>query len=511
MSSRLSNLSRNGLITLIFFVANTFLSFFARKIMLTYLGTDLLGLNTTLSAIIDFMLLMELGVTSAIGVSLYKPLAQGDTEKINEIIWLIKYLYRLLSIGIFTVGLLFSPLLPFIVEKSTVTLPQTYIAYFVFLTCSCSNYFFGYGRVLFQADQKNYIPVTVTNVVLMSKTIAQIIIIARTGSYWWWLAIELFFQVLAYFCIEKFLYRHYRILQSAPGMKFKELIKKYRDIFQNAKRIAVHHLSGFVLRQSDNIIIATMINLSTVAMYGNYLMVNSALNNLIWNVTQNAWAGVGNLVATENKGKIYSVYKEYLSINFLIAVILNLSIIFLIQDFIKVWIGPEYLLPYSIILALTGVNLIGSLTNATAAFVVAHKLFGFIRVPVMEAIINIILSVIGVYYFGLLGVILGTLGSTLLSTIWKPIYLHYWGLRLPMRGFLAHIAKLFGFLILTILVINFCVVLPVRHLLGEIRHLGDWLLMATIVFTSIVIIFTGLLYLGDSSFRGFLYRFKKRF
>lgn len=507
--SRMTNASRNGMVTLIFFVITTLLSFFSRKIMLDCLGTDLLGLNTALNAIIDFMLLMELGVTSAIGVSLYKPLAEGNRERINEIMWLIRYLYRILAGGILTVGILLSPLLPYLIEKSDVTFAQTYIAYFVFLICSAASYYFGYGRVLFQADQRNYIPVTISNTVLISKTLAQIFAVSATRSYWLWLVIELIFQVGAHYGVKLFLYRKYPSLEPDIRLSLKELVKKYKDIFADAKLLAVHQLSGFVLRQSNNIVIATMINLSTVAFYGNYYMINGALNNVMWNVLQNAWAGVGNLVATESRKRIYAVYKEYLSANFFINMVANLCILFLIEDFIRVWLGEQYLISYSIVVAMVGMNFIGSFTNASAAFITAYKLFGYIIVPIAEAVVNIVLSVVGAYYFGLLGVILGSIGATLISAVWKPIYLHRCGFCLPVRIFVLYVLKMCVLAGVALFVIYYGAVKSVRLLFGQVENMGEWIVIAVLLTLLIAFILGITMYAGDNNFRVFVGRLLK--
>lgn len=506
--SRLHNVSRNSIISLAFFVITTGLNFLSRKVMLDYLGTDLLGLNTTLNAIIDFMLLMELGVTGAIAASLYKPLADNDNQKINEIVWLIKHIYRLLALIILVVGILISPFLVYIVGKSDVTLWQTFIAYFSFLTISCSSYYFGYGRVLFQADQRVFIPTIITNTFLISKILIQICVLFLTGSYWWWLGIEFVFQVGAHYTVKKTLYRKYKDLEPTAALSLKVLIKRYTDIFSNAKRIAVHNMAGFVLRQSDNIVIATMINLSTVALYGNYYLINSAANNLVWNVFYSSWSSVGNLVATETKERIYLVYKEYLVINFFIVVVINLSILFLVEDLIVVWLGSEYLLSYNIVMALVGVNIVGSLTNASAAFLGAYKLFNDIWVPILESVFNIILSVIGAYYFGLVGVVVGTFATVFISAVWKPYYLHKCGIKIPMTGFLLLVAKLIGILALSVCIIYLGISF-FREQMSSINNFGSLIIYAIIVLVNITIVMGSLLYLCDKSFRLFVSRIKR--
>ena len=149
---RLRKTALNSGITLLFFILTVLVNFVARKMFLVYLGTEYLGLNTTLMSVIDFLFLMELGVTSSVAVALYKPLAENDQSRINELMWLMRYFFRYVELAILLIGLLLSPLIPSLTAKSEVGIMSSYIAYVVFLLVAVANFFFGYPRVLFLAD-----------------------------------------------------------------------------------------------------------------------------------------------------------------------------------------------------------------------------------------------------------------------------------------------------------------------------------------------------------------------
>ena len=92
--SRVHKSILNAKINLIFYFITLFLSFFSRKIFLDCLGDDFVGLTGTLSNLLDFLNLAELGIGAAIGTVLYKPLFDQDHEKINEIVSVFGYFYR---------------------------------------------------------------------------------------------------------------------------------------------------------------------------------------------------------------------------------------------------------------------------------------------------------------------------------------------------------------------------------------------------------------------------------
>ena len=83
--SRVRKSLLNARVNLIFYFLTLALSFFSRKIFLDTLGADFVGLTGTLQNLLGFLNLAELGIGSAIGYVLYKPLFDHDETKINEI------------------------------------------------------------------------------------------------------------------------------------------------------------------------------------------------------------------------------------------------------------------------------------------------------------------------------------------------------------------------------------------------------------------------------------------
>ena len=123
--SRVKKTLLNARVNLIFYFLTLALSFFSRKIFLDTLGADFVGLTGTLQNLLGFLNLAELGVGSAIGYLLYKPLYDHDQNKINEIISVMGYLYRWIGLIILAAGILLSFFLPLIfpVLPNNITYP----------------------------------------------------------------------------------------------------------------------------------------------------------------------------------------------------------------------------------------------------------------------------------------------------------------------------------------------------------------------------------------------------
>lgn len=67
------------------YFVNTLVGFVCRMVFVRCLTADYLGINGLFSNVLSMLSLAELGVGSAIGYALYKPLATHDEEKIASL------------------------------------------------------------------------------------------------------------------------------------------------------------------------------------------------------------------------------------------------------------------------------------------------------------------------------------------------------------------------------------------------------------------------------------------
>ena len=139
--SRVKKTLLNARVNMIFYFLILILSFFSRKIFLECLGVDFVGLIGTLNNLLGFLNLAELGIGSAIGYVLYKPIFDDDRKKINEIISVMGYLYRVIGNIILVLGLILACFLPFIFPNTGFHLGVIYFTYFSFLFSSLIGYY----------------------------------------------------------------------------------------------------------------------------------------------------------------------------------------------------------------------------------------------------------------------------------------------------------------------------------------------------------------------------------
>lgn len=243
--SRVRKSLLNARVNLIFYFLTLALSFFSRKIFLDTLGADFVGLTGTLQNLLGFLNLAELGIGSAIGYVLYKPLFDHDETKINEIISVFGYLYRWIGKIILIAGCILACFLPLIFPNTEFDLGLIFFAYFSFLASSLIGYFANYKQTLLGADQKNYVVTAYFQTATIIKTIIQMALAYYTGNYYLWVIVELSFGIIYSFILNWKINQVYPWLRSEVSQG-RILFKKYPEVMKYTKQLFVHQIANFV-------------------------------------------------------------------------------------------------------------------------------------------------------------------------------------------------------------------------------------------------------------------------
>lgn len=455
--SRLQNSIKNSKYGIFFYVLYLILSFFSRKIFLDHLGVDLLGLNTLIQSILGFLNLAELGMGAAIAFALYKPLHQNERNTVTEIISIQGYLFKRIGFLVLGAGIITTLFFPLIFEKSSLPLWYAYATFYALFASSILSFFINYKLTLFDADQKNYIVTAIGQGCRILKIIFQIFaLIYLPHAYIFWLLIEFIFAIMMSFIIHKSIQKHYPWLDPSCS-KAKYLLHKYPLIISKTKQIFFHKIGGFVLQQTSPIIIYSYLSLGMVGIYGNYALITTGTTTLLANLFNGINASIGNLVAEGNKQNTTNVFWELQSSRLWICAIISFGVFYLSPPFIELWVGREYLIDSTTLLMMTGI--VFALTSRTVidAFISAHGRFGDIASPLIEASLNIGLSLLLGYYWGLKGILAGVFISlVLVILLWKPYYLFKNEMEISITTYFANYFKLIG-------IIAFC--LAIFHLL----------------------------------------------
>lgn len=425
----------NVKVNFIFYFITLIVSFFSRKIFLVGLGDDFIGLTGTIGSILGLINLAELGITTAVGFTLYKPIFEQNRERINEIISVFGFLYHRIGLVILTIALIVSIFLPWIFESSSLPLSIIYFAFYSFLASSLIGYFINYRQILLGADQKNYVVTGYYQSSLLIKNIIQLAICAYSKNYYIWIFIELSFGIIYSFIL------NWKINQVYPWLKSdvklgKKLFKKYPEIITKAKQVFIQRIASTVLTQTTQPIIYAYSSLQMVAFYGNYVLIVEKISQLLNMAMSGVSAGVGNLIAEGNGQNIQKVFWELRAFRYWGAFVIVFAFFYLVEPFITLWLGENYILDRSILIIILINIFIGQTRIVVMNYLNGYGLFQDVWSSIVEVTINIACAIILGSIFGIAGVLLGTtISLSLIVCLWKPFFLYKYGFKMPIAEY----------------------------------------------------------------------------
>lgn len=421
-NSRLLNSARN----IFFGVGNQIiiliLNFVQRTLFINLLGAEYLGINGLFSNILSFLCLADLGLGTAMIYSFYEPIANKDEHKISALITYYRKIYLTIATAIFIMGMCLLPFVPDLVNlKTPMDLIELRIYYIIFLINTVISYLFVYQTSIVNADQNTYL-ISVYNVVFnILKIVGQILVLYFTHNYLLYLIV----MVLSTFFTNYFSARKARKLY--PFITKKEKLEKSERnlIFENIKSMFIYKISGVLLNSTDNIIISVLSGTIWVGYYSTYLMLVNSICNFICISFSSITGSIGNLVSKESDERKEEMFYVLTFIGFWLGAFTIACFYVLLNDFVKLWIGAENLLAISVVVAMLINYYMTCVMNPLWIYRSATGLFNQTKfIGIFTATINLIVSIILGKWLGLLGVLLGSSISRLVTSCWyEPMVL----------------------------------------------------------------------------------------
>lgn len=432
--SRTKNSVKNLITAVVGQVIGFIISFVARIFFIRVLGKEYLGLNGLFTNILSILSLAELGVGEAIIFSLYKPLAENDTEKCTMLMQLYKKVYTIIGLVILFAGISLTPFLPLIINNMP-DIPYINLIYILFVVNTAVSYFFSYKRNLIIADQKRYIATFVRYAAHLIFTILEIIYLVVFEDYIGYLIIMILATIADNFTVSIIANKMYPYLKNNKKLP---LDKESKDsIIKNTKALMMHKVGGVVVNSTDNILLSSIVSLNAVALYSNYFFITNALNSISQHVFNSVVAGVGNMFVVDSKEKKYRIFKDVLFLDFWMFSFISVCLLCLFNPFIEIFFGSEYLFSFDIVCIIVINFYVYGMRKSSVTFREASGLFYKDRwKSVFEAIINLVSSIILAHYFGTFGVFLGTLVSSVCVGIWvEPLVLYKYGFEVKLKEY----------------------------------------------------------------------------
>lgn len=445
---RTENATRNIVFGTMLKAYQILVPFFMRTAMIYMLGVEYLGLNSLFTSILQVLNLVELGVGSAMIFSMYKPIAEDNSNLICALMNLYKIYYRVIGVIILTLGLMLLPFIPNLIKGNIPNDINIYILYVLNLLATVLSYWlFAYKNSILFAHQRT----DVTSKVLLAtdslKYGLQLLVLFIFHNYYYYIMIMLLSQILtniitAY--IADRMYPNYKARGHLSKDTKREINHRIRDLFTSK-------IGMVIVNSSDTIVISAFLGLTVLAIYQNYYFILTSVVGFVAVIFTSCTAGIGNSLVVESKEKNYRDLKKITFIIAWIAGFCSIALLCLYQPFMKIWVGEELMIDFSIVICLCVYYFIYEINALLNLYKDAGGIWHEDRFrPLVTALTNLGLNLMMVHSMGLYGVILSTILATLL--IGMPWLLHNLFTVLFKMNAKEYIQRLLYYVVITVVI-----------------------------------------------------------
>ncbi len=440
-SSRVKNSIYNFITSIGAQLITIIMKFICRTVFIHELGESYLGISGLFDNVLSMLSLAELGIGTAILYRLYAPLAENNTPRIQAWMHFYKNAYRIIAAIVAGIGLCLIPFLPVLINDYHKLGELGINAVFVFclfLSKSVSSYlFFAYRSAIVKADQKQYLLTIVSYVIIFATNILQILALVIWHDFIMYLII-----MIAMTLVENIVYaiisqKLYPYISQKPKEKVNK--QEIKEAIKDCFSLLLYRVNAIVLKTTDTLVLSVSMGLSAIALYSNYLVFYTTINSLISHIFGALVHSIGNLHASKKVEREYLVFKTTVFVAVVLGATTGVGIFVVADELVDAWLGGKWIIPQPFSL-LMGVELFTvTLCTALAKFRNALGLFQQAKYrPIFSAIVNVVTSIVFVKYWGICGVIAGTIISYWTTfLVFDPIVLYKHGFkgRSPIRGF----------------------------------------------------------------------------
>ena len=387
------------------------------RLILAEYGSAVNGLVQSVTQFLGVVSLLDMGVGQVIQSALYRPLVEGDRSGISGIMVSGERFFRRIAFILVAYIAVLLVLYPTVIETG---FGWGYTAALILAVgiSSFAQYYVGVvDRILLNADQRAYIQHTSQIIALVLNTVCCVALILVGASIQAVKLVSALIFMVRPIAVRRYVNRHYRVdwkisLQGEP------IKQKWHGVAQ--------HFTAFVLDGTDNIVLTVLSTLENVSVYSVYHMVIFSIRQLYQSAISSLHAIVGELWAKDDLDTLRAFYGRMEKILHFVVVFLFSCTGLLILPFVRVYtVGiadTDYQQPvFAVLIVLAHTcSCLKSVYNIPILAAGHYKQTSMCHI--VATALNIVISVVGTWFWGLVGVAAGTLIAMGYQMTWMAVY-----------------------------------------------------------------------------------------
>ncbi len=418
MKSRSRKFMLNGMLSFMLQIVTMICGLILPRMILLRFGSTINGTISSISQFLGFITLLQGGVGTVARYAFYKPLANQDFNAISVAYKTVSDFYRKFAVIFIAYMFILSLIYPIF---SHTKLNYWHVSSLVVIIgfASVFEFFFGQAslNLLFSA-QKGYIYSVIQIICILFSTVISIILlklgcsiqlIKLGGSFMF-----LIRPIAMYLIVKKW-------------MKLKKDVIPDKSILAQKNAAFVRHIAFYIHTSTDVMVLTLFSNVLWVSVYTVHYYVTGSLSNLVSSILGNTEAVYGDIIAHNDKKELSRSIPIYDLLSKFITCICFFTCMTLISQFISIYTANvndiNYYQPlFAILLVISELIYCMGLTYQNI-YIAAGHINKTQWIAVGEAVINLIVSILLVWKFGIVGVTIGTVLAMIYKSFANIIYM----------------------------------------------------------------------------------------
>ena len=446
------------------------------RLLIQHYGSEVNGLVSSVKQMIAYFSMVSLGLGAASSVALYKPLEENNTEEINAILSATRIFFNRTGYVFATLVSILTVIYPLAVNNSKGVAVTASIVFILGIGGISEYIIVSKYRILLIADQKNYIVSWITAQGIVINTIVSIILIYFKASIVLIQIVSTIVYILRLLITKKYVKRLYPKVDYHAQPKFSAISGRWDALG--------YQLPNMVISYTPIILITLFIGLKSASIYSVYNMIYSSIAMIVSIFSAGINASFGNVIVKADREILQKSYDTYAYIFKIMSFAFYTIALVLTIPFLKIYIvntdGVDYIIPFVAIgFAVSG--LFRSIRIAPVTLVEAAGKFRDNKVfNVIEAMSNVLLSILLINRFGITGILFA---SSLTALIRSIMYVVYTEKNILSRKCGKELINIFANIIMAVVLI-----ITANHIIQSIKisNFFEWTVSAIVTTTAVL-------------------------
>lgn len=404
-----------------------------RAILHTY-GSATNGLINSVTQFLSVISMLECGVSSVVQTNLYGPLARKERDEISKIFLSSKKFFGKIA-QIFSIYIAALIIVYPILVKTYFGFKYVALLILIIAISSLANYYIGISyRIVLNADQYSFIASALRCITIILNTVFSLLLINNGCSIHTVKLVASLVFLLEPICMKIFVDYKYKINYKITYIG-EPIKQKWNGLAQ--------HIAFIIAQNADPLVLTLFSTLENVSIYSVYNLILNGMRSLFSALDSGVAPIVGNMMVKKEENKLLHFFEIYECIFHLLITFVFTVTGVLILPFISIYTkginDADYMIPAfaAIITIAVAVSILRTPYNILVLAAGHYKQTQWSSI--FEALINVVISALVVFQYGLIGVAIGTLIAMSYRTCYLVWYLSHNIVNRRMCYFVKHI------------------------------------------------------------------------